>query len=34
MTVGISFDDWLLVAGNPADSGLHFVGAFDRRITF
>ncbi|WP_105383672.1 ABC-three component system protein [Neorhizobium alkalisoli] len=34
MTVGLPFDDWLLVAGNPADSGLHFIGAFDRRITF
>lgn len=30
----LPFDDWLLLAGNPADSGLHFVGAFDRRITF
>jgi len=34
MTLGLPFDDWLLVAGNPADRGLHFVGAFDRRITF
>lgn len=34
MTVDIPFDDWLLVTGNPADSGLHFIGAFDRRITF
>lgn len=31
---GLPFDDWLLAAGSPADSGLHFVGAFDRRITF
>ena len=31
---GLPFDDWLLLAGNPADSGLHFVGTFDRRITF
>jgi hypothetical protein len=28
------FDDWLVSAGNPADSGLYFVGTFDRRITF
>ena len=31
---GPPFDDWLLAAGSPADSGLHFVGAFDQRITF
>jgi hypothetical protein len=30
----LPFDDWLLSAGNPADAGLHFVGTFDRRITF
>src|SRR4051812_40314480 len=34
MTVGLPFQDWLLATGNPADSGLHFVGLFDRRITF
>lgn len=28
------FDGWLLAAGNPTDSGLHFLGTFDRRITF
>ncbi|QQO35365.1 hypothetical protein JJC00_06735 [Bradyrhizobium diazoefficiens] len=32
--VVLPFDDWLLIAGNSTDSGLHFVGAFDRRITF
>jgi hypothetical protein len=31
---GLPFDDWLLLSGNPADAGLHFVGTFDRRITF
>jgi alpha-D-ribose 1-methylphosphonate 5-triphosphate synthase subunit PhnH len=30
----LPFDDWLLLAGNPVDAGLHFVGTFDRRITF
>lgn len=30
----LAFDDWLLLAGNPADAGLHFVGTFDQRITF
>jgi hypothetical protein len=34
MTVPIPFDDWLRVAQSPADAGLHFIGAFDRRITF
>ncbi|MDM0030078.1 ABC-three component system protein [Variovorax saccharolyticus] len=30
----LPFDDWLQLAGSPADSGLYFVGTFDRRITF
>jgi hypothetical protein len=34
MTDGLPFDDWLLATGCPADSGLYFVGSFDRRITF
>ncbi|MCJ2130620.1 ABC-three component system protein [Methylobacterium sp. E-045] len=34
MTGPLPFDDWIRAAGDPADSGLHFVGAFDRRITF
>ncbi|WP_339692404.1 ABC-three component system protein [uncultured Parasphingorhabdus sp.] len=33
-SVDLPFDDWLLLAGSPADTGLHFVGTFDRRITF
>src|SRR5258708_20712167 len=33
-TVSLPFDDWLLMAGYPPDSGLYFVGTFDRRITF
>jgi alpha-D-ribose 1-methylphosphonate 5-triphosphate synthase subunit PhnH len=34
MTDALPFDDWLLLTGNPVDAGLHFVGTFDRRITF
>lgn len=34
MRVELPFDDWLLAAGNPAESGLYFVGTIDRRITF
>jgi hypothetical protein len=30
----LPFDDWLALAGEPADAGLYFVGTFDRRITF
>jgi hypothetical protein len=29
-----AFADWLLSANNPTDTGLHFVGTFDQRITF
>jgi hypothetical protein len=34
MAGGLPFDDWLLVTERSADGGLHFVGTFDRRITF
>jgi hypothetical protein len=30
----LPFDDWLLLTENSADGGLHFIGTFDRRITF
>ncbi|PIB92748.1 ABC-three component system protein [Caulobacter sp. FWC2] len=28
------YDDWFALSGSPQDPGLHFIGAFDRRITF
>ena len=34
MSAALPFGDWLLLGGSPADPGLHFIGTFDRRITF
>jgi hypothetical protein len=34
MNAATAFEDWLLLAGNPDDARLHFLGTFDRRITF